>query len=816
MSDIEDEWLWGWDPTAGIVSVHAEPDGRATVWRRLARDRLVREETRFRPWILLASLEDLGHLGSRLQPEGAPSNPRAITYRELSGEGSLRFLVRADDSRTLTSAVLEGARRRTGRALRHVNDLGEANGLLLAPEEQYLVDSGRTYFRDLDWEALQRLQFDLETTGLDPRHDRIFLIAVRTPDGRALTLESAQLTDGGEADLIERLLRLIQDCDPDVIENHNLHGFDLPFLVERARRLRVAIVLGRSGRKGLGMRAAATGRGIRIERTTDDEAREQAARPRRLRYTTEGRELIDTLDAVRRHDFAARDLPGHGLKAVARKLGLASRDREYLRGEQVYAVYRQDPERVRRYAKQDVIEAAGVAQVLGGAAFALARMAPRRYERLADAGPATGVLDPLIVRAYLHAGAALPAHQPGDGTTHSGAALYLFGTGVAQRIVKADVASLYPSLMRQFRIGPARDRLGVMLAIVDRLVEQRLRAKRRARELRVGTQERFAQEALSAAMKIVINSAYGYLGAVGLTRFSDVRAANEVTRRGRDLLALICRELDSRGMTLLEADTDGVYFSVPEDFTEADEHRIVAEVAGLLPPLVQLEFDGRYAAMLSHEPKNYALLPYSGPVVLRGVAFRSSRAEPFGEAFLRRAIEFLLRGDIMGVRRAYVDAVTALRERSVPTARVTMFMRLTKTPEQYRAVRATRREFVYEALIESGAAQWRVGERVRVYRAIGGRPALLPSDLEEAGSTFEETSMPTASARDLRDYDAEYYVNALRANFATRLERALEPEHFDLVFADPRQPSLFTPLLATARPRLTRSSTVELLSAARF
>jgi hypothetical protein len=31
----EDEWLWGWDPTPGIVSVWAEGDGRASVWRRL-------------------------------------------------------------------------------------------------------------------------------------------------------------------------------------------------------------------------------------------------------------------------------------------------------------------------------------------------------------------------------------------------------------------------------------------------------------------------------------------------------------------------------------------------------------------------------------------------------------------------------------------------------------------------------------------------------------------------------------------------------------------------------------------------------------
>ena len=39
-----DEWLWGWDPTPGIVSVWADADGRATVWRRIAATgELVRE-----------------------------------------------------------------------------------------------------------------------------------------------------------------------------------------------------------------------------------------------------------------------------------------------------------------------------------------------------------------------------------------------------------------------------------------------------------------------------------------------------------------------------------------------------------------------------------------------------------------------------------------------------------------------------------------------------------------------------------------------------------------------------------------------------
>ena len=67
---IKDEWLWGWDPTPGIVSVWATRDGRVTVWRRIAATgELVREEARFRPWLLLDRLDDLRGLGARLGQE---------------------------------------------------------------------------------------------------------------------------------------------------------------------------------------------------------------------------------------------------------------------------------------------------------------------------------------------------------------------------------------------------------------------------------------------------------------------------------------------------------------------------------------------------------------------------------------------------------------------------------------------------------------------------------------------------------------------------------------------------------------------------
>jgi hypothetical protein len=187
----------------------------------------------------------------------------------------------------------------------------------------------------------------------------------------------------------------------------------------------------------------------------------------------------------------------------------------------------------------------------------------------------------------------------------------------------------------------------------------------------------------------------------------------------------------------------------------------------------------RYAAMLSHEPKNYALLRHDGTLLLRGVAFRSSRAEPFGERFLRHAITRLLRDDVAGVRDAYLETLGALRSRLLPTYDVSQRVRLTKSPAEYAASRAARRELPYEAMLSSGRAHWSVGERVRVYRTPGGGGGVVPEHDEGA---------PGA---DPLDYDVEHYARVLRDTYAARLARGLAPGDFDALFVDPEQLSLF-------------------------
>jgi len=283
-------------------------------------------------------------------------------------------------------------------------------------------------------------------------------------------------------------------------------------------------------------------------------------------------------------------------------------------------------------------------------------------------------------------------------------------------------------------------------------------------------------------MKLLINSAYGYMGAGEIAIFADRRAADEVTRRGRAILEKLLAALRARGVALIEADTDGVYFAVPEGSTEAEERALVAEVAAELPAGIRLEYEGRFQAMFSYEVKNYALLGDGGEVVMRGVALRSSRAEPFGERFLREALRLTMLGDAVGLRALFLETAAALSARALPARDVTTRTRLSKSREAYLKTRAAHREAPYEALLAAGRERWAPGERVRYYRAKSGVYVLLPDEDDDDGSPAEEAR---------RDYDVEHYLRVLVGTYASRLRKAFAPDDFERIFQLDTQVGLF-------------------------
>ena len=309
---------------------------------------------------------------------------------------------------------------------------------------------------------------------------------------------------------------------------------------------------------------------------------------------------------------------------------------------------------------------------------------------------------------------------------------------------------------------------------------------------------------MQAAMKLIINAAYGYMGAGSMALFADRHAADEVTRRGREVLDQVVASLRERGVALIEADTDGVYFSVPSGWSEAQERVLVTEVGSVLPAGVRLEYEGRYQAMFSHEVKNYALLTYNDELIVRGVAMRSSRAEPFGERFLRQALMCTLHGDVAGVRAAFESTVTALNERTLSASDVAARVRLSKPPAAYLAARATHREAAYEALLAAGRSQWQPGERVRFYRTQTGAYVWLPDETAETNSVSWGHDATDLSRRamldDARDYHADQYLQTLVTSYAARLRKAFAPQDFAQLFRLDAQVSLFDQPIEAIQP----------------
>jgi DNA polymerase I len=733
--------LLGVDPTAGIVSVDADSRGQARVWRRVA-NQIEASAHRFPNWFLTTSLEPLAHLpavhlgaDSLRAARGQVKLTASLTVVELdwpdeTDQDVYRYLVLTDNLNEVETTLVETSNKGDGGEAQTLADL---RGLVLIwhPIEQFLTLTGRTYFRGMRFDDLRRFQFDLETTGLDEDRDRIFMISMRDNSGWHASLDTGSLS---EARLIEQFVAVVQARDPDALENHNIFAFDLPFLVKRAARLGIPLALGRDHSEP------------RLETDFFDVG--ERAEPF-LRWRITGREVIDTQHAVRRFGAAAPDMRRHGLKDAARYFGFARTDREYVPGAEVWPTYRTDPDRIRRYAADDVDEVDGLSRRLLPPAFGLATMLPRSYERIAASSGPAALWELLLVRAYLRAGRAIAAPTPRQQQVVGGPRSDLFLTGVVGAAARALVRPLLPCVLVDNVVAAAND----PLAVLPRLLAVVLR------------------DSSDESAQLLGAAAHAYLGGNGL--FSDPQAALDATALARRYVDRLLIDLRARGCAIVEVDGEDVLFATPAGWNQAIEGELVQAARGYLPDSVSLAFDEHYAAVYARAPRSTILLGLDGAVTLVGSVFRASRLERFGEAFIQRAGPLVLMGDAVGLRQVFLETIHRLRTAQLPLADLCVLVTLHKSPSQYR--RGGMREESYEVLLAAGVRSWRVGQRIRYFRARGGEPRL-----------WQEGDAITAA-----EADAEYYVQRLYGVYCQQFAQAFRRADFVRVFRVPNGLEMF-------------------------
>jgi DNA polymerase, archaea type len=617
--------LFGDPADTGIVAVEAVSPTEVEVIKR-ADGKLERER---RPIRLFAILDDPALLGG-FKGE--------VETRALDGNFRYRHLVTLGSTATL-DALKRHLRDKTGAT----PNAPDAPYLVLAdPIEQHLLMTGATFFMGLEFGALLRMQIDIETL-ISPgfefpsaarEGDRIVAISITDSTGFEHLLRGDRMD---ERAMLEELVRVVRERDPDVVEGHNLFRFDLEYIEQRARRHKVKLALGRDG-------GAIRARPSRLQ------IAERSIAYRR--YDIPGRNIIDTWILAQHYDIASRQLEGFGLKQLAQHFGLARSGRVYIDASKITEIFAHEPERLFEYALDDARETRGLAATLSPSYFVQAQIFPYSYQNVVLRGNATRI-DALLMRAYLRAGHSIPTPQPPKPV--AGGYTEIRRAGVAHGVLHCDVTSLYPSLMLEFGHAPASDRLGVFLKLLGDLRSFRVQAKAMMKEL--AGAERRNLEALQQTFKILINSFYGYLG-FGLGHFNDFDQAGAVTRRGRELIQRAIDQLEAMDAQVIEVDTDGIYF-VPPPGTAGDDaaaDAIVDKLGAAMPAGIRLEIDGRYAAMFSYKMKNYVLLEESGDMTIRGSGLKSRGLERFQRRFMEEMFRLMMeerRGEIANLFEDY-------------------------------------------------------------------------------------------------------------------------------------------------------------------
>ena len=754
------ELLFGKDPEKGIVGAYQLNDTRIRLFLRME-DRVIHRDEPFFPFFFLSDNELLDGF--------TPADKEKYWLINLSGSNYFNHL-----------AIFRSWKNYRA-ALDHINSSGQdgmsgndASGssgfnshLTYSRGDavtQYLLQSGKTMFKGLLFEDIHRLQLDIETyyrpqgnnrnkksIGEDP------VIIVSLSDNRSW--EHVIHSKGrSEKALLEELVAIIREKDPDVIEGHNIFGFDLPYL---QRRCELNGVPFRIGRDGLVPRSyPATMRFA--ERSIDYQY-----------FEIPGRHVIDTYFLVQNYDTSKRSLPSYGLKAAAVFFGFASPNRTYVDYKDLADTWDNNPEVLLAYALDDVRETRELAALLSGSNFNLSRMLPYTYAHASRLGPAAKI-EALMVREYIKHKVSIP--RPSIGQQHVGGFTEVFVKGILGPIVYADVESLYPSIMLSCGICPKTDTLKTFPAILKDLKDLRFAAKKRAVEEKEHGNRTMADnyDAMQNSFKIIINAMYGYLGfSSGI--FNDFEEADRVTINGQEIAKTMIREFESRGSKVIEVDTDGIFLVPPPDIvTEAQERRLVDDVSSRMPTGITIGFDGRFRKMISYMKKNYVLLDYNDKLKLKGSSLISRSGEKFGRDFVREGFILLLHEDIQGLHNLYVKYRNDIMEHRLHISDFSRTESMKSSLEQYTAdVRSGKR---------AKSITYEIAARQGIDVSKGDRMTYYISGTGNAGSAFDKGRLAEEWKKEQPDENTQFYLKRLD-EFAQKFLPFFKPQDFSTIFS---------------------------------
>jgi DNA polymerase II len=369
-----------------------------------------------------------------------------------------------------------------------------------------------------------------------------------------------------ERELLNTFIQHVTKLDPDVFIGWNVINFDLFFLQKKSDDLNIKLCIGRN--KSL---------------------------PKWRKSTTEsnhyflyipGRVVLDGIDTLK---SATWQFPSFSLDNVANTLlnrgKLITQNENFdplYKAKEIKRQFNEDKAALSKYNLEDCQLVLDIFEKTELVHFAIERSRLTGLE-MDRVGGSVAAFDNLYLPRLHRKGFTAPnIGDYGEGNTAPGGYVMNSKPGLYNSVLVLDYKSLYPSIIRTFKVDPysriAAKKLsdddtipgydGASFAKHEHILPDIIADLWQARD----KAKKENNKALSQAIKIIMNSFYGVLGTPGC-RIHDARLTSSITKRSHDIIKQTVKLINSQGYEVIYGDTDSVFVSLEEsvDNIQADK-----------------------------------------------------------------------------------------------------------------------------------------------------------------------------------------------------------------------------------------------------
>ena len=721
-----ESFLHGNDPEEFIVAIEFDYASNSIykIKEIPGKGKEIRKDT-FIPFAWVGDLRNLNFYGNSKEAQKAAMTKYGIMIEKLETrendrlEKGLTFMVKSlKGYRELIQFFRDGN-------LDPWGEKGKDKIMILPPVEQYLISKEKRLFKGFEnYDEVTRLVFDLETTSLEPKDGRIFMIGIKTNKGYHRVIEC--IDEDQEKGAIIEFFNVINELKPSIIGGYNSANFDWHWIFERCRLLGIDP---KKICKSLHPQHSFTRKDGMLKLANEVETYVQTS--------IWGYNVIDIIHSVRRAQAINSSIKSAGLKYITKFINAEAADRVYIDHLDIGPFYKNKEDfwlnvnngnykkannpafdnldtkfpgvykkiggdkLVEMYLDDDLDETLQVDQEFNQGSFLLAAMIPTTYERVSTMGTAT--LWKMLMLAWSYKNnLAIPAKQ--GKTDFVGGLSRLLKVGYSKNVLKLDFSSLYPSIQLVHDVFPECDVTGAMKGMLKYFRDTRIKYKELAEkyyETDRNKSESYGNKQLP--IKIFINSMFGALSAPQVFAWGDMYMGEQITCTGRQYLRQMIKFFMSRGYTPLVMDTDGVNFSLPNDvetrtyigrglnwkskegkeFTgpEAD----VAEYNDtFMRGEMALDCDGTWPSCINLARKNYATMDYKGKIKLTGNSIKSKKLPLYIEEFLDVGIRLLLEGKGKDFVEYYYEYLQKIYDKQIPLSKIAQRAKVKLSIDEYK------------------------------------------------------------------------------------------------------------------------------------